>query len=84
MEWIRSFHNSYTCVFLFQKTLAWQAIAGLFLIVIGVILVNTFTGKLFKLQNMKSSLLITGGLGYVGSFTAKNYLEKQKKIYCYR
>ena len=28
---------------------------------------------------MKSSLLITGGLGYVGSFTAKNYLEKTKR-----
>ena len=30
----------------FKQTLAWQAIAGLFLIVIGVILVNSFTGKL--------------------------------------
>jgi len=29
----------------FKQTLAWQAIIGLFLIVIGVILVNTFTGK---------------------------------------
>ena len=28
---------------------------------------------------MKSSLLITGGLGYVGSFTAKNFLERTKK-----
>ena len=32
--------------FFFKQTLAWQAIAGLFLIVIGVILVNSFTGKL--------------------------------------
>ena len=31
---------------LFKQTLAWQAIMGLFLIVIGVILVNSFTGKL--------------------------------------
>ena len=31
--------------FFFKQTLAWQAIAGLFLIVIGVILVNSFTGK---------------------------------------
>ena len=30
----------------FKQTLAWQAIIGLFLIVIGVILVNSFTGKL--------------------------------------
>ena len=30
----------------FKQTLAWQAIAGLFLIVIGVILVNTFAGKI--------------------------------------
>ncbi len=30
----------------FRQTLAWQAIVGLFLIVIGVILVNSFTGKL--------------------------------------
>ena len=30
----------------FKQTLAWQAIAGLFLIVIGVILVNSFTGKI--------------------------------------
>ena len=30
----------------FKQTLAWQAIAGLFLIVIGVILVNSFTVKL--------------------------------------
>ena len=29
----------------FKQTLAWQAILGLFLIVIGVILVNTFTVK---------------------------------------
>ena len=28
---------------------------------------------------MKLSLLITGGLGYIGSFTAKNFLEKKKK-----
>ena len=32
--------------FFFKQTLAWQAIAGLFLIVIGVILVNSFAGKL--------------------------------------
>ena len=32
--------------FFFKQTLAWQAILGLFLIVIGVILVNSFTGKL--------------------------------------
>ena len=30
----------------FKQTLAWQAILGLFLIVVGVILVNTFTIKL--------------------------------------
>ena len=30
----------------FKQTLAWQAIAGLFLIVIGVVLVNSFTVKL--------------------------------------
>ena len=30
----------------FKQNLAWQAILGLFLIVIGVILVNSFTGKL--------------------------------------
>tara|TARA_B100001287_G_C22289912_1_gene347823 strand:- start:173 stop:505 length:333 start_codon:yes stop_codon:yes gene_type:complete len=30
----------------FKQTLAWQAIVGLFLIVIGVILVNSFTGKI--------------------------------------
>ena len=30
----------------FKQSLAWQAILGLFLIVIGVILVNSFTGKL--------------------------------------
>ena len=30
----------------FKQTLAWQSIVGLFLIVIGVILVNSFTGKL--------------------------------------
>jgi len=29
-----------------QQTLAWQAIVGLFLSVVGVILVNSFTGKL--------------------------------------
>tara|TARA_B100000676_G_C17245743_1_gene420915 strand:- start:5 stop:337 length:333 start_codon:yes stop_codon:yes gene_type:complete len=29
----------------FKQTLPWQAILGLFLIVIGVILVNSFTGK---------------------------------------
>ena len=32
--------------FFFKQTLAWQAIAGLFLIVIGVILVNSFAVKL--------------------------------------
>ena len=32
--------------FFFKLTLAWQAIVGLFLIVIGVVLVNSFTGKL--------------------------------------
>ena len=32
--------------FFFKQTLAWQAIAGLLLIVIGVILVNSFTVKL--------------------------------------
>ena len=31
--------------FFFKQTLAWQAIAGLFLIVIGVILVNSYTIK---------------------------------------
>ena len=30
----------------FKQTLAWQAIVGLFLIVIGVILVNSFSGKI--------------------------------------
>ena len=30
----------------FKQTLAWQAIFGLFMIVIGIILVNSFTGKL--------------------------------------
>ena len=30
----------------FKQTLVWQAIVGLFLIVIGVILVNSFTGKI--------------------------------------
>ena len=30
----------------FKQTLAWQAILGLFLIVIGVVLVNSFTIKL--------------------------------------
>ena len=30
----------------FKQTLAWQAIFGLFLIVIGIILVYSFTGKL--------------------------------------
>ena len=29
----------------FKQTLAWQAVLGLFLIVLGVILVNSFTGK---------------------------------------
>ena len=33
-------------LYFFKQTLAWQAILGLFLIVIGVILVNSFTGKL--------------------------------------
>jgi len=32
--------------FFFKQTLAWQAIAGLFFIVIGVILVNSFAVKL--------------------------------------
>jgi small multidrug resistance pump len=32
--------------FFFKQTLAWQAIVGLFLIVLGVILVNSFTVKL--------------------------------------
>ena len=32
--------------FFFKQTLAWQAIAGLFLIVVGVILVNSFTVKI--------------------------------------
>ena len=30
----------------FKQSLAWQTILGLFLIVIGVILVNSFTGKI--------------------------------------
>ena len=30
----------------FKQTLAWQAIVGLFLIVVGVVLVNSFTVKL--------------------------------------
>ena len=29
----------------FKQTLAWQAVLGLFLIVLGVILVNSFSGK---------------------------------------
>ena len=32
--------------FFFKQTLAWQAILGMFLIVIGVVLVNSFTVKL--------------------------------------
>ena len=32
--------------FFFKQTLAWQAILGLFLIIIGVVLVNSFTVKL--------------------------------------
>ena len=32
--------------FFFKQTLAWQAIAGLLLIVIGVVLVNSFTFKI--------------------------------------
>jgi len=32
--------------FFFKQTLAWQAILGLSLIVLGVILVNSFTGKI--------------------------------------
>ena len=32
--------------FFFKQTLAWQAIVGLFLIVLGVILVNSFAVKL--------------------------------------
>ena len=31
--------------FFFKQTLAWQAVLGLFMIVVGVILVNSFTGK---------------------------------------
>ena len=30
----------------FKQTLAWQAIVGLFLIVVGVVLVNSFAGKI--------------------------------------
>ena len=30
----------------FRQTLAWQAIVGMFLIVVGVVLVNSFTGKI--------------------------------------
>jgi multidrug transporter EmrE-like cation transporter len=30
----------------FKQTLAWQAIVGMFLIVVGVVLVNSFTGKI--------------------------------------
>ena len=30
----------------FKQTLAWQAIIGMFLIVVGVILVNSFAGKI--------------------------------------
>ena len=29
----------------FKQTLAWQAVLGLFMIIVGVILVNSFTGK---------------------------------------
>ena len=32
--------------FFFKQTLAWQAIVGLFLIVVGVVLVNSFAGKI--------------------------------------
>ncbi len=32
--------------FFFKQTLSWQAILGLFFIVVGVILVNSFTGKI--------------------------------------
>ena len=32
--------------FFFKQTLAWQAVLGLFLIVIGVVLVNSFTAKI--------------------------------------
>ena len=31
---------------IFKQTLAWQSILGLFLIVVGVILVNSYTGKI--------------------------------------
>ena len=31
---------------IFKQTLPWQAIIGLFLIIVGVVLVNTFTGKI--------------------------------------
>ena len=30
----------------FKQTLAWQAIVGMFLIVVGVVIVNSFTGKI--------------------------------------
>ena len=30
----------------FKQTLAWQAIAGMFLIVVGIVLVNSFTVKI--------------------------------------
>ena len=31
--------------YFFKQSLAWQAVLGLFLIVVGVVLVNTFSGK---------------------------------------
>ena len=31
----------------FKQSLSWQAILGLFLIILGVILVNSFTSKVF-------------------------------------
>ena len=44
----------------FKQTLAWQAILGLFLIVIGVVLVNSFTVKLNKnLKEFRLVLLIS-------------------------
>ena len=32
--------------FFFKQSLSWQAVLGMFLIVIGVILINSFTGKI--------------------------------------
>tara|TARA_A100001035_G_C27688429_1_gene456566 strand:- start:602 stop:934 length:333 start_codon:yes stop_codon:yes gene_type:complete len=33
-------------IIFFKQALPWQAIIGLFLIIVGVVLVNTFTGKI--------------------------------------